>query len=99
MPTVSYSRLALLIWFFAGCSSVHADDGDVSAFNNVTLNAPPVPNPAPPSQFDLHLDSNAQNVAGLSIHQAGSFLGFSIEMSVVNQISAWQIIYYNFRFS
>lgn len=87
MPTVSFSRLALLIWLFARCSSVRADDGDdVSAFNNVTLNAPPVPNPPPPTQFDLHLESVARNVAGLSIQQAGSFLGFSIEMSVVNQI-------------
>ena len=87
MPTFPYSRLLLLAWLSAMFSSALADDGDdVSAFNNVTLNAPPVPNPPPPNAFDLKLESNAQGVAGLSIPQAGSFLGFSIEMSVVNQV-------------
>ncbi|KAI0920662.1 hypothetical protein AcV5_010342 [Taiwanofungus camphoratus] len=57
-----------------------------AAFNPVILAAPPVPSPAIPNQFILSLANNAQDVVGLSIPQSGSFLGFSIEMSVIDQV-------------
>lgn len=59
------------------------------AFNSIVLTPPPLPNPPPPTQFAQQLASNAQNVQGLSIPHTGDFLGFSIEMSVGNQISEY----------
>lgn len=57
-----------------------------AAYDPTVLNAPPIPNPAPPNQFTLQLQSSSNAVQGLSIKQSGSFLGFSIETSVVNQV-------------
>ncbi|KAI0341170.1 hypothetical protein BDW22DRAFT_334247 [Trametopsis cervina] len=56
------------------------------AFNDAVLQPPPIPSPPPPNQFGLTLENNAANVPGISIKQKGSFLGFSIEMSVVTQV-------------
>ncbi|OCH90123.1 glycoside hydrolase family 79 protein [Obba rivulosa] len=56
-----------------------------AAFNPVILAPPPVPSPAPPTSFPINLPQNAQNMPGLSIEQKGSFFGFSMEMSVINQ--------------
>lgn len=57
------------------------------AFNTVVLQAPPVPQPPPPTAFSLSLQaSTGAGVQGLSIPQSGSFLGFSVEFSVVNQV-------------
>lgn len=58
-----------------------------AAFNNIVLTAPAVPSPAPPTQFTVQLDNSASNVPGLSIAQSGAFFGFSIEMSIVTQVS------------
>lgn len=59
----------------------------LAAYNDTLLQPPPVPNPAPPTQFTLELQTNAGAVTGLSIpHQDGSLWGFSIEMSVVTQV-------------
>lgn len=58
-----------------------------AAFNPIILAPPPVPSPPIPTQFTLSLANNAQDVQGLSIEQSGSFLGFSIEMSVADQVS------------
>lgn len=38
-------------------------------------------------QFGVQLESKAENVMGLSIPLSGAFYGFSIEMSIVNQVS------------
>ena len=57
-----------------------------AAYNNVVLQAPPIPSPPPPTQFGLSLQASANNVANLSIAQSGAFLGFSVEFSVVNQV-------------
>ncbi|KAI0073210.1 hypothetical protein K474DRAFT_1666888 [Panus rudis PR-1116 ss-1] len=57
-----------------------------AAFNPTVLAVPAVPQPPPPTQFGIQLLNSAQNVQGLSIKQSGAFLGFSIEMSVVNQV-------------
>ncbi|OSD00696.1 hypothetical protein PYCCODRAFT_1437022 [Trametes coccinea BRFM310] len=57
-----------------------------NAYNNVRLQPPPLPNPLPPTEFAITLPSQAQNMPGLSIPQRGDFWGFSIEMSVVEQV-------------
>ena len=57
-----------------------------AAYNPNTLNAPAPPGPAGlPTQFALQLSNIVP--PGASIAQSGSFFGFSIEMSVVNQVS------------
>lgn len=70
----------------------------LKAYDPTVLNPPPIPNPAPASQYTLQLIQNANGVQGLSVPTIyGSFLGFSIEVSVVNQvckfywfIASWQ---------
>ena len=57
------------------------------AYNDTRLVPPPIPNPAPPNDFTLTLEQNANVVPGLSIpHVGAGFWGFSIEMSVANQV-------------
>ncbi|KAI0772364.1 hypothetical protein BD413DRAFT_612530 [Trametes elegans] len=58
----------------------------LNAYNNVRLQPPPLPEPMPPTAFSIALPSQAQNMPGLSIPQRGEFWGFSIEMSVVQQV-------------
>ncbi|KAI0354194.1 hypothetical protein OH77DRAFT_1426226 [Trametes cingulata] len=57
-----------------------------NAYNNVQLQPPPLPTPLPPMAFPIAVPSQAQNMPGLSIPQRGDFWGFSIEMSVVQQV-------------
>lgn len=57
-----------------------------AAYDPTVLNPPPVPSPPPPTQFSIQLQSSSSDVNGLSIPQSGSFLGFSIEFSVINQV-------------
>jgi hypothetical protein len=57
-----------------------------AAYDPTVLTAPAVPNPLPPMQFTLPLQPSAAAVTNLSIQQSGSFFGFSIEMSVINQV-------------
>lgn len=52
---------------------------------NTTILTPPVISPAP-SPYSLQLTNNVSAVKGVSIPVKGSFYGFSIEFSVVNQI-------------
>lgn len=59
----------------------------LNAYNNVRLQPPPLPSPLPPTAFSIAIPSQAQNMPGLSIPQRGDFWGFSIEMSVVQQVS------------
>ncbi|KAF8882861.1 glycoside hydrolase family 79 protein [Infundibulicybe gibba] len=54
-----------------------------AAYNPTVLNAPALPNPLPPLQFPIQLQNGDSQ---LSIQQPGSFFGFSIEMSVANQV-------------
>ena len=61
----------------------------LGAWNNVQLQAPPLPVPLPPTAFTVALANQAQHVTNLSIPQRGDFYGFSIEMSVVEQVSKW----------
>ena len=57
-----------------------------AAYNPTVLTAPPLPNPPPPNQFFIQLQSTADGVRGLSIPQKASFWGFSIEFSVINEL-------------
>ncbi|KAF5376627.1 hypothetical protein D9615_007857 [Tricholomella constricta] len=60
-----------------------ADYTGAAAYNPTTLIPPPIPSPLN-TQFTLQLQNGG--TPGLSIPQEGSFLGFSIEMSVANQV-------------
>ena len=91
----NHARLVFLAWMLgAAVTSTVAQDETPSAFNNVILKAPPVPSPPPPTKFALQLGSTAQSVSGLSIPHTGSFLGFSIEMSVANQIGMCPALFF-----
>jgi len=59
----------------------------LAAYDETLLEPPPIPT-ALNRTFALNLVGNAKDVVGLSIpHGSGaSFFGFSIEMSVVNQV-------------
>ncbi|KAF4612358.1 hypothetical protein D9613_003768 [Agrocybe pediades] len=58
-----------------------------AAYDETQLTPPEVPNPAPATAYTLSLQRDAAAVAGLSIpHVGGSFWGFSVEMSVINQV-------------
>ena len=67
-------------------ASASSDTYVPAAFNTVTLQAPAIPTPAPATEFTLSLQQSSDQVQGLSIAQAGTFYGFSIEMSVVKQV-------------
>ncbi|KDQ23855.1 glycoside hydrolase family 79 protein [Pleurotus ostreatus PC15] len=56
----------------------------LAAYNQVTLSPPALPDPKPPTDFVIQLQNGG--TPGASIPQEGSFFGFSIEMSVVNQV-------------
>lgn len=64
-----------------------------AAYDPTILKAPGIPNPAPGNQFNLQLAASNTSQNGLSIAQSGSFLGFSIEMSVANQVREYCICY------
>ncbi|KAL0954363.1 hypothetical protein HGRIS_003354 [Hohenbuehelia grisea] len=56
-----------------------------AAYNRTVLIPPPPPQP-PSTAFGISLQPTADRVTGLSVRQSGTFYGFSIEMSVVNQV-------------
>jgi len=57
----------------------------LAAYNPLVLTPPPPPGPANfTTQFSLPLTNAVPSQA--SIQQSGSFFGFSVEMSVVNQV-------------
>jgi hypothetical protein len=59
----------------------------LAAYNPSTLVPPPVPTPAINTNLDVALQNSGTQ--GISVKQKGSFLGFSIEMSVTNQVCQW----------
>ncbi|KAJ6548770.1 hypothetical protein B0H19DRAFT_1221069 [Mycena capillaripes] len=56
----------------------------VAAYNPTSLSPPPVPSPTVLTTIPVNLQNSG--TPNLSIKQKGSFIGFSIEMSVTNQI-------------
>jgi hypothetical protein len=68
-------------------AGVHAANyTGAAAYNPTVLNPPPIPNPPPPTTFFLQLQDNSNDVANISIIQSGSFLGFSVEFSIINEV-------------
>ncbi|KAJ7574780.1 glycoside hydrolase family 79 protein [Mycena floridula] len=55
-----------------------------AVLNTTELLPPAPPSPLPPMQFNIAVENNAPS--GVSINQEAGFLGFSVEMSVANQI-------------
>jgi hypothetical protein len=70
----------------ATVSGVAANYTGSAAYDPTVLNPPPLPDPKPAGQFGLQLQASADAMPGLSIPQKGTFMGFSIEMSVINQV-------------
>ncbi|KAL0954378.1 hypothetical protein HGRIS_003363 [Hohenbuehelia grisea] len=67
-------------------SGAAATNTAAAAYDTTVLNPPPLPDPLPATQFGVQLQNSAANVQGLSIPMSGAFWGFSIEMSVANQV-------------
>ncbi|EDR09602.1 glycoside hydrolase family 79 protein [Laccaria bicolor S238N-H82] len=65
-------------------SATSANYTGAAAYNPTVLNPPAPPNPAITTNFAIQLQNGG--TPGASIPQTGSFFGFSIEMSVVNQV-------------
>ena len=59
----------------------------LGAYDPLVLTPPPIPDPAPPREFGITLLPFGQ--PGLSIPLQGNVLGFSIEMSVLDQVCEW----------
>jgi hypothetical protein len=65
-----------------------------AAYDNVQLTAPALPaSGGPATSFQVPIQASASSVSGLSIKQDGSFFGFSVEMSVVTQVSEYPLSY------
>ncbi|KAI9058982.1 glycoside hydrolase family 79 protein [Trametes sanguinea] len=58
----------------------------LAAYNPVFLEPPAIPNPPPANQFTIALPNAAAGMNALSVPQAPTFFGFSIEMSVATQL-------------
>lgn len=72
-----------------GDSTSSADSASytgAAAYDPTVLNAPGIPNPPAGNQFSIQLSGSNATQGGLSIPLSGSFFGFSIEMSVANQV-------------
>jgi len=83
--TVWYQEGQKLLRGTATGTALSANYTGSAAYNPNTLNAPAPPGSADlPTQFSLQLNNTVP--PGASIAQSGSFFGFSIEMSVVNQV-------------
>jgi hypothetical protein len=61
-----------------------------AAYDPTVLNPPPIPNPAPGTQPFIQLFNSNTSQSRLSIPVSGSFYGFSIEMSVANQVREFE---------
>jgi hypothetical protein len=69
-------------------SALSSTATQAAAYDTTVLNPPPVPDPAPPTSFVLTVQSTAAAVSPgvLSIPINGTFMGFSVEMSVITQL-------------
>ncbi len=63
------------------------------AYDTTVLTPPAIPVPPPPTAYTLTVQRDAAAVPGLSIpHVGGGFFGFSVEMSVINQVREYPSI-------
>jgi hypothetical protein len=62
------------------------------------LTPPALPSPAPSLAFSQQIQATNATAQGISIPQIGPFLGFSIEMSVINQVCAFRLLFLNAQF-
>jgi hypothetical protein len=69
-------------------SAASASYTGAAAYDPTVLNAPPLPQPMPLLQYSVGMAASNATVANISIPQAGSFFGFSVEFSVLNQVGA-----------
>lgn len=85
----------------AGTGSAQVAQPTYAAYDQTVLVPPQVPNPAPATAYTLSLQRDATAVNGLSIpHVGGSFWGFSVEMSVINQVcELCQSVYLHYEYS
>jgi hypothetical protein len=65
-------------------SSAAANYTGAAAYNPTALKAPPIPGPKPATSFNIQLKHGGMQ--GLSIALPSGFFGFSVEMSVLNQV-------------
>ncbi|KIM82034.1 glycoside hydrolase family 79 protein [Piloderma croceum F 1598] len=70
----------------ATATAAAANYTGAAAYDPTVLNPPPIPDPAPGTQPFIQLFNSNTSQGGLSIPISGSFYGFSIEMSVANQV-------------
>jgi hypothetical protein len=84
-----YSQKPLATSVATSTTPAAADYTGAAAYDPTVLNPPPVPSPAINTQFGVQLQSSGSAVQGLGVKQSGSFLGFSVEMSVANQVCEW----------
>ena len=91
--TAAFAQAAVTVYgqaalgFTNGAASDAAPAPTPAAYDTTKLQPPAIPDPAPPNAFSLTLQQDAAVVGGLSIaHTGGCFWGFSIEMSVINQV-------------
>ena len=61
----------------------------LAAYNDIYMYPPAIPSPPPANTFAIGVPTDATLMNALSIKQQGTFFGFSIEMSVANQISEY----------
>jgi hypothetical protein len=92
--TLGFAGGSVTVWSQAAMghptsSAAAANYTGAAAYDPTVLTAPAIPNPPPPNAFPLQLLSSNISRGGLSILQKGTFFGFSIEMSVVNQVRKW----------
>ena len=67
-----------------------------AAHDKLVLTPPPVPNPPIPVQVPIQLPSSG-GFQNMSPPAPGAFMGFSIEMSVANQVCASSVLLFVFR--
>ena len=65
----------------------------LGAYDPLVLTPPPLPDPLPPREFGIQLNPAGQ--PGLSIPLLGNVLGFSIEMSVLDQVGTCSWLVYH----
>ncbi|KAJ3727373.1 hypothetical protein DFJ43DRAFT_1001722 [Lentinula guzmanii] len=80
---------AVTVYYAPGQNPFSTTSADASsytgaaAYNPTTFDPPALPDPLPSLSLDFNIQNNP---SGLSITQSGAFMGFSVEMSVANQV-------------